>query len=70
MQPRIPTSTLIHILIALSYLNKTDALRNIVEGPEVQFSEKVSIFVEMFSKQPLNERNMEDRTVQGVGVDT
>ena len=66
MQPRIPTSTLIHILIALSYLNKTEALRNIVEGPEVQFSEKVSIFVEMFSKQPLNERNMEDRTMQGI----
>lgn len=67
MKPRIPTSTLIHILIALSYLNKTEALRNIVEGPDVQFSDKVSSFVEMFSKQPLNERNMEDRTVQGGG---
>ena len=65
MQPRIPTSTLIHILIALSYLNKTEALRNHVEGPSIQFSDKISSFVEMFSKQPLNERNMEDRTVQG-----
>ena len=50
MQPKIPTSTLIHILIALSYLNKTEALRGVVETPAVHFSDKISCFVEMFSK--------------------
>ena len=50
MQPKIPTSTLIHILIALSYLNKSEALRNIVETQAVHFSDKISCFVEMFSK--------------------
>ena len=64
MQPNISTSTLIHILIALSYLNKSESLRNIVETQSVHFSDKISSFVEMFSKTPLNERNMEDRTVK------
>lgn len=34
-EPKVPTSTLIHLLIAASYLNKTEGLRKIVESPDV-----------------------------------
>ena len=49
-QPKLPTSTLIHLLIAISYLNKYENLRKIVESPDVQFSDKMSKFVEKISK--------------------
>jgi len=63
-QPKIPTSTLIHLLIAISYLNKYENLRKIVESPEVQFSDKMSKFVEKISKQPLTAKNINDRNVE------
>lgn len=60
-QPKVPTSTLIHILIGLSYLNKAEGLRKIVESPEVGFSDKISKFVETISKQAFTGKNMNDR---------
>lgn len=54
-QKKVATSTLIHLLISLSYLNKTAAMRKIVEGPECKFNDKISKFVEVISKQPLTE---------------
>ena len=39
-----------HVLICLSYLYSSDALREYVEAAPCSFSEKVSQFVEYYSK--------------------
>lgn len=39
-----------HILICLSYLNSSEKLKEYVESSECNFSEKVSHFVEYYSK--------------------
>ena len=43
-----------HVLISLSYLNRSELLRSYVESAECQFSDKISAFVEYYSKVPLN----------------
>jgi len=53
-QSKMPPSVLMHILISLSYLNRSEVLRSYVESPGCQFSDKISAFVEYYSKVPLN----------------
>lgn len=67
-QKKVATSTLIHLLISLSYLNKSSSLRKTVEGPECRFNEKISAFVEVISKQPLTEQNLNDRNMDDKGA--
>lgn len=40
-----------HILICLSYMNKTDAMNEVVNCPECNFNVRMSQFVEYYSKQ-------------------
>jgi len=49
----MPASVLMHILICLSYLNKSPAVRELIEGEGCKFSDRISEFVEYFSKLPL-----------------
>lgn len=43
-----------HLLICLSYIVKSPLLKPFVESPECNFSERISQFVEYFSKKPIN----------------
>lgn len=53
-QKKMPPSVLMHLLISLSYIIKSPMLKGYVETPECNFSERISQFVEYFSKKPLN----------------
>ena len=44
-----------HLLISLSYIIKSPMLKSYVESPECNFSERISEFVEYFSKKPINQ---------------
>lgn len=59
----IPTSVLMHLLIALSYLNKEKFAKL---GEECGFADKISEFVEYYSKIPVVENEngeIDKRTV-------
>ena len=55
-QEKMPPSVMMHVLICLSYIIKSPTLKNYVETPECQFTERISQFVEYFSKKPINSK--------------
>ena len=57
-------SIIMHLLICLSYLNRSEILRSYVDSPQCQFSDKISQFVEYYSKVTLNANVDPDETIQ------
>lgn len=49
-QKKLSPSVLMHILICLGYLNQSEKLNELVNGPECRFNTRVSEFVEYYSK--------------------
>ena len=57
-------SVIMHVLICLSYLNKNPTIKAYVESKDCRFSERISKFVEYYTKLQLNkvkdDENQED----------
>jgi predicted DNA binding CopG/RHH family protein len=58
-QKKVPPSVIMHLLISLSYIIKSPMLKSYAEGPDCNFSERISQFVEYFSKKPINSNQAE-----------
>ena len=55
-ESQLPTSTLIHLLICLSYLSKERFSKSI---DDTQFVDRISMFVESFSQKQIGETDQE-----------
>lgn len=55
----LPTSVLMHLLICLSYLNK-EKFQEIADSRKCNFSERIALFVEEYSKKPVHDNENDE----------